>query len=185
MQKRISIGAAALLAAIAFGSVSGFADDGPVATAPIQPPLPKAAISTPMVAPSSPVTASRPSSAAPAATASNSAQIAKAPAKSKQKAVAAKKAEAKKVAKLHHNPAGQVAKEVAQEAKVNERRNRVAVAQPPHPPYQTFAGGPPPAYPAPDYYRGGPSGAYGAPWYGRGGGYAYAPPYPGMRPPPW
>src|SRR5258708_8020181 len=151
MQKRISIGAAALLAAIAFGSVSGFADDGPVATAPIPPPLPKADISTPIVAPSSPVTASRPSSAAPAATASNSAQIAKAPAKSKQKAVAAKAA-AKKVAKLHHNPAGQVAKEVAQEAKVNERRNRVAVAQPPHPPYQTFAGGPPPAHPTPPYH---------------------------------
>jgi hypothetical protein len=30
----------------------------------------------------------------------------------------------------------------------------------------------------------GPPGPYAPPWYG-GGGYAYSPPYPGMRPPPW
>src|SRR5260221_2802638 len=114
MKKGIGSGPAALPAAIGFGSVRGFRDDSPVATAPIPPPLPKADISMPMVAPSSPVTASRPSSAVPGATASNSAQIAKAPAKSKQKDVAAKKAEAKKVAKLHHNPARPAAKEVTQ-----------------------------------------------------------------------
>jgi hypothetical protein len=181
MQKRMIIGAAMLLAATALGSGRGFADDNPVVTAPIPPPLPKVEAPAPVNMPTSPPAVQSPSPA-PTATPSNPVQISNGLAKSRQKTAAAKKAAARKMANRHHNPARQVAKEVAQEGRDAERRNPAAAR--PHPPRQEFAGGPP-GYPGPGYdrYDVAPPVPYSPPWYGRG--YAYAPPYPGMRPPAW
>jgi hypothetical protein len=181
MYRRIRIGAATLFAAVVLHAVTGFAEDAPMATAPIPPPPPKAEAEAPMVAPSTPAIAARP---APPATIPGPTAAEKAPAPSKQKAVAARKAAAKKLAKHHHNPAGQVAKEVAQEARDAEKRERAAARQ--LPVRRDYASGPP-RYPGPPNYGSdmGPPGPYAPPWYGGGGGYAYSPPYPGMRPPPW